>query len=598
MGLCNITLFKNTPITDFYNTIHFSSNAARDQAFLLSDNYEKITFSTQFNFVRDRLVLSIPAKSVGITYADLAGVNYCTWLSNDDPERYYAIVVEIQYINDNCINLVLVVDVLCTFTQGNALENITGVSIERQHLSKSTYDELLYKLKTNDDILKTYTKQYVYNSFYEFSDFWVIFTCSQDLSADFGGIDDGNKPILTTSRGNTFDKITSPLDIYVCRQQEFYDLMGYLKNYPWVSENIKEVLLIPGNFIKQNTLTPVTLKNVSFNGLYTFIYNSTTSEFSENIPQLSVTNDQMYTIHGLNREQEGHLLRNEYTTIEYYSYDGQSLYLDPGQFDKGTFGSNNLSMKMLVNIGYNNHISFFPMWYKSDQYKEPDYESGKTMYRGSFLQDALHFTNFDRIPVLVDNVILSQARTNNRRELADARQISGRVSTIFDNDSTIQDRFYNIANVLSGGLKPSHIIGRLSDEYEYYRQQKAEFADMALSSPNVSGQTYSNSFHIANGIWGVTLKIASLSDVEWKRVRKYYKLFGYEVKDDFGKIEPIDSMTVCNYLKISGQWQLPNIDTNLNQQLVALLENGVRFWHYDGTPNPMERDVLTNVMVK
>ena len=53
-------------------------------------------------------------------------------------------------------------------------------------------------------------------------------------------------------------------------------------------------------------------------------------------------------------------------------------------------------------------------------------------------------------------------------------------------------------------------------------------------------------------------------------------------------------MTVCNYLKISGTYTIPNVDPMLVVQLKALLETGVRFWHNDGTDNPMLQDIFKN----
>ena len=53
-------------------------------------------------------------------------------------------------------------------------------------------------------------------------------------------------------------------------------------------------------------------------------------------------------------------------------------------------------------------------------------------------------------------------------------------------------------------------------------------------------------------------------------------------------------MTICNYLSINGNYTIPNVDTALMGQLKSLLEYGVRFWHNDGTFNPMLQNVYYN----
>ncbi|MDU1490048.1 MAG: hypothetical protein E6889_09565, partial [Staphylococcus epidermidis] len=57
---------------------------------------------------------------------------------------------------------------------------------------------------------------------------------------------------------------------------------------------------------------------------------------------------------------------------------------------------------------------------------------------------------------------------------------------------------------------------------------------------------------------------------------------------------PIDSWTVCNYLRMRGTYTIDGIDPMLLEQLKVLLETGVRFWHNDGTNNPMAQNVFKN----
>ena len=59
-----VELFKNTPLIDFQNTIHFKNNDERDTFF--NDKYETIRFNNPFNWIRDKSTIktSLDRKSV------------------------------------------------------------------------------------------------------------------------------------------------------------------------------------------------------------------------------------------------------------------------------------------------------------------------------------------------------------------------------------------------------------------------------------------------------------------------------------------------------------------------------------------------------
>ena len=99
--------FKNTPLIDFQNTIHFSSNSERDRFFLEGGHYPELSVKSEdFNFIRDRssLIIDVP-------YSQMAGVNYCTFKSDFEPTRFYAYVIDYEYLNDKAIRVNLLVEI-------------------------------------------------------------------------------------------------------------------------------------------------------------------------------------------------------------------------------------------------------------------------------------------------------------------------------------------------------------------------------------------------------------------------------------------------------------------------------------------------------
>ena len=578
MKLTQFKFFKNTPFTDFQNTILFSSNLQRDNFFLTFKKYDIIEENTPFNFIKDRLTIS-----TSIPYKDFQGVNYCTFLSEFEPDkRYYCYVIKYEYMNDGNTKVYLMIDGIMTFCQGNVLENFTNLKIDRQHLPLNEYNDYAYYLKNNDDILKTYTKSYIETETSAFKDFKMVIQCTADLTADFGNVD---KPLIKTSKGITFDGITSPVNLYVIDLDKFNGLMKILSDFPWISQNIKNVVMIPTAFISSDSYAPVKLKNDSFTGLNAFITGQKNKAVT-NLFDINYLPDDLYNLFKLDKRDDKHLLRNEYTTTEIYSWDGQALLIDNGLLNEKIgiqFGSKNV-------IGYKNQFSIFVQ-----QYKNQNWKSGDSIMDGSFLNDSIVFSKFDEIPILVDNYNLSLAQNANKRELAESKLLSNRMDNVKDKNADVKDRFMNASSLLSN-FSPANLFGKFNDEYEFYRSQKAEQADMALTSPTLSSQVTGNAFQVANDLFGITIKFSSPNQSEWKKIKKYYKLFGYEINDDNKKLSSLTSMTIANYVKFSGNWFIPDVDVAIIEQMKAQFENGVRFWHNDNTPNPMNKDILQNKM--
>lgn len=576
--LTQFTFFYNTPMVNFNETIHFKDNITRDNYFLRKSNYKKLTFETDFNFIRDKGEVRIPTE-IG-TYEKLQGINYARFHDNRSGMIFYAYVAKITYINTGTSLISLVIDPVMTYTQGKVLNTIKNANIERQHLEKGVYLKHLKYLKKNDDILKAYTKGYFFENSLTFSDFYVLIQSSSDLSADFGT---ENKPKMKSSIGGTYDKITSPLSLYVVEYTNFNNFTQRLSKFPWIAQNLKRVLLIPKDFIDEKDLESV------ING-FDFPYlkrlkNNNNSKISDKLKkgleELSISYNELLKLCNL-KENEQHLLRNNYISCECYNFNGSVLNPDLSDIDI----SKGLKFKVNSIIGYENEIVFFienlatnklDINYKKSRKFSPE-------KAGAYLNNALYFNSFDDIPVLIDNYRLGMAKNANQRELTEKKLISNRVSNIFDKNSSLQSRFYDTISVLSN-LSPTSLLGKFNDEYEYYRQKQAEFEDMKLVSPTITEQTNRNSFNINNDIFGLNLKIAKPTDEEMEIIKRYYKIFGFSLPLSNVGINNIESQTLVNYLQIKGNYFLENVDVNLMELLRIQLEQGVKFYHYDGSDN-------------
>lgn len=584
--LTEIVLFYDTPMTDYQNTIHFASNKERDRYFLNDGHFPTYKFESDFNFIRDRLEVRVP-----IEYHKLNGVNYCTFISDFEDFRYYAFVNKFEYLNDGTCQISLVIDVIMTFTQGDILEkNLGKVTIQRQHLPNDVYEYMLPVLRNNDDVIKASNKSYVLNKFEQFHDNYVLWQSSADLRKKFGTKE---KPNLDSSQGTTYDLITSPVDIYIMDYASFNAFMDDMSKYPWITQNFQKIQLIPKQFIDSKDMQKVEMKEDVKGDLYTLKKNSSSRRWE--LGNLTTPFKELGQIAGVDVEDEPHLIRNEYLTIELYDWNGNDMFIDAGNVptDIGLrFNTRSL-------IGYFNEVRVYPEHFNSDDRENViRSENNKIIIdKGAFLNKSMVFDDFVQVPILIDNGILGQSQQANKRQLAEDRLVSGRLNNLTDPTSSAKSKFFDATSLLSN-LNPTQLFSKFNEDYEFYRDQQAEFKDMALQPPTVTESNKGNAFQIANGLNGLTMKFGAMSMYEYQKVSKYYKMFGFNIEEHNAMIQPLDSMSVCNYLMVEGNYHFPDIDNALMEQMRALLQSGVRFWHPDGTSNPFNQDVFKNKRVK
>ena len=580
MKQTNFRFFKNTPLIDFQNTIHFSSNSERDNFFLNGNHYPELNVKNQdFNFIRDRSSIVI-----NVSYNDMQGVNYCTFKSEFESTRFYAYVINYEYLNDNAIRVNLLIDGIMTYTQGVTLQTLPNLDITRQHLSLSNYNNRIFELKNNGDILKTHTKSYFKNDEILFDELIVLISSSVDLRGKFGTQDD---PKMRTSKGKKFDKVTSPLNLYACDIDDFNKLMDELSDYPWIAQNIKSMSLIPRLFMDDN------LRKISFssgdslsgvNYLYDVVGLKTNKKsLMDELKDVSYNINEAMKMFGLDPVQDKHLFRNEYTTSEVYNYSGGQLFIDNGQLNEDA----GLSYYIDIITGHHNEMKLFV-----DRYRV-----ARGFLQGSYVNDSLIFDQFDDVPMLIDTFGLSMAKNANQRALAESKLVTNRIGNIMNPGADVKDRFFDAAS-LATNFSPSNLFGKFSDEHEYYRQQQAEQADMALETPSITQQTNGNSFNIANDMFGIHFKYSKPTNSEMRKIKKYYKLFGFQTDDKGEKLNPINTMSICNYVQFSGSWTIAGADVSIVEMMKAQFQNGVRLWHNNGTSNPMSQNGINNKIVR
>ena len=565
MKLTTFKLFKNTMFTDMQNTLHFNSNSERDNWF---DSHftgsNTITFPNRFNYRYDRGTVNVPMEM-----ESLQGFNYCRFIDGWDGKAYYAFIVKTTYLNDKTTQLDLVIDVVMTYTQGNVLENLQNVEVIRQHLPLQEHINREEYLRTCNDILPTSTMMFVDPSNFtsdntngvQFHDFMYIIQSAVKLDGDFGTED---KLKMQTSIGGTYDGITAPISLYLVSSEDLDTLLTALSDYPWITQNFKTIVKVPKMFFELSQLNTVECKGTH---LYVLDGGNVSNELT--LP-FNLTKSKIKEVLGL-KVFEDYLVRDQVINCYLTDYRGNQLNFETGKIkDKNTVYASCV-------LGAFNEIDIY-----SGEYGQRNTTNSKN---GFYRDNQMTINTFDNVPVMVNNYILNKANTAYSRQLENSKTISGRVQAITNPNNSVKDRLFNAvsvySNVFAGGLAsaPAKGAGLFADEYEYYRNQKAQMNQWKISPPTVSEGGYTNSVLDKTGDYGIWLKVSTINNDELNSLRRYYGSFGHEAMNNDNRIYNVNSMSKANWVQFKGNYWINDIDRELFDQLKTLFEGGVRLWH-------------------
>lgn len=566
--ICYFEFWKNTKFVDMQNTLHFDSNEERDKWFSLLGQGDKENFITSevpFNFRRDRGNVRVP-----ITMDELQGFNYGRFLNGWDKRIYYFFIGGMSYLNDNTTQVEIVIDVVMTYTQGNVLQNLAGIDVKRQHLTSDTRDYLMENLRSNDDVLPVNTLKYVKSREAIFKKFKVIVESSVSLDESTWGSDDS--PKMKTSGGMHINYDVGMSDLYVYDETEWSNFTTKLKDYPWIAQNIKSATIVPADMLNGIPIDENNAINMSGN--------QDKNDFIDFNSFLSLDIDKLRKWVGIKSDgSEDYLIRDNLMTFELTDYRNHTVPIKPSNVDL----TEGIVIGSKQNVGYNNVIEIY---HARDDARRAD--DGLWYSHGNWLNNVLRLDNFDNAPLMIDNGKLAKANSAYSRANTNQDTFSGRINRIMDGSNSTNDRvmsaFSIYSDVFSGGLLGSVAkgAGLFKDEYNYYRDQKAQFKQWGITPPTVTDGSYNNSILKMANAYGVFLNVSVASKADMDKMRRYYGDYGFDTNGISTQLDDINSMTICNWVQFDGHWTIPNVDSNFVIQLQSIFSAGVRLFHnYD-----------------
>lgn len=560
-------LYKDTKFVDMQNTLHFDSNEERDKFFTqLGEGDENfISFYTPFNFRRDRGNVRVP-----ITMDDLQGYNYGRFLNGWDKKIYYFFVGGMTYLNDSVTQLEIVIDVVMTYTQGDVLATIGGIEVKRQHLTTYNKEVFMENLRCNDDVLPINTLKYERHRGFHFNKYKVLVETGVSLDESTWGTEDA--PKMKTASGNHINDTVSMTDLYIYDLTDWSNFTTKLKDYPWIAQNIKKATIIPVDLLKGFTTDDTNLVN--------FTGDQIKADWLDYEERLSIPIDKLRNWCSLKADgSEDHLIRDNLMSVEITDYRNHTVPIKPSNISL----ENGIVIKGFQDMGYNNVVE---VYHEYDQARLAN--DGEWHTKGNYINNVLRFENFDTAPLMIDNGTLAKANSAYARTNANQDTISGKLNRITDKNNSTKDRvmsaFSIYSDVFSGGLIGGIAkgAGLFKDEYNYYRDQQAQFKQWGITPPTITDGSYNTNIPRMAQAHGIVVNIALPSRVDMDKMRRYYGDYGFDVSGLCTSLDNINSMSICNWVQFDGHWTLPDVDANFIIQLQSIFSAGVRFFHsYD-----------------
>lgn len=356
------------------------------------------------------------------------------------PDVFYYFITDIQYIAPNTTQLNIQLDVwttyfdrvtfgLCYVSKGHI-----GIANEKSDIY-NTADYLLEPEGLNYgeeyDIVDQKWVSFVNDNDgkvvpFDTNNFWVLIQSTADLTADPGS---DSTAKVTTAKGMVVDGIPGGCDCYAVDYREFTNLMNALSKYPWVSQCISNLTLIPKKMLgekgESTTIAGVTAYRLSgFMDDYLAVHTVDNWRSRFDYPERYANLTKFYT--------------SPYSLIEVTAYNGGEIILKPecmqneditisvdiDDMQGGTVHVEKTVYKENINFNYsicyampNIRAYVYPMGYNGRSYVITG-TSGSNItgvFGGENLDLALCYTNFPTLSLVNNMYIMYMASTANTR---------------------------------------------------------------------------------------------------------------------------------------------------------------------------------------
>lgn len=330
------------------------------------------------------------------------------------PDKFYYFIKHAEYINPNCTELELQLDVWTTYCNRVKFLNCY---VERGHIGIANENCDLYHLdkyllepeglEYGDELVCT-DRFFVGLQTTDNYEPYVLLCSTIDLAADdYGTL---SAPKLKTSGGCVTNGIPSGASLYLVKGKDFRKLMKFLSDYAWVAQGIIYSTLIPGQLfdvekydkkekggvtLYYNVSGLMKTKDIVLDGLMDhqrYLW----SERYQDLKKFLVTPYVSITM----SDNNGHIvkIRNEDLQVWDDAHEGQKL--PPGRLTIKLWGCLVPPTPMIVAFIHKYNLSGVNRDVKYKYFDGEGKQCDGIVPQGEWLDNALYISNFPKIPVV------------------------------------------------------------------------------------------------------------------------------------------------------------------------------------------------------
>ena len=373
---------------------------------------------------------------------------------------------------------------------------------------------------------------------------YVLIASTIDLSQSFGSYENPN---LTTASGARINNLPYGCNFYKLTLDSISDFFIFFKNYPWISNRIIGMTIIPEYMTRS---VPERTVNLGGSGM---LIDQLTSG-SNVIATETAWSGNIFS----NFPEVSHpkLLMFPYSLIEISCQNGSSLIIKPQYVN-----SSSISVLRRNVVGMSPEIKYYIDGYTGD---------------GQMYDFSITLNDFPQLPVLNVDYMLSSYQTNKLTTQGQFNSIGnyliGGISNLFSSSSLLSA----LGSILG--------IGQSVMNTQYNIDQMDAIRDRAQAqSPTLQTQAGGTSFNYATGQMGVTIRWKMIAEEYRNVIGDYFKRFGVKVARL--KTPNIKQMTRFDYLKCADCKLSGNMPQDDEIIIIQACNSGVTFWHDDNIGN-------------
>lgn len=345
------------------------------------------------------------------SFTDASKYNYCVVRNGREggarPKMYFYFITSVEYVAPGTTQITLQLDVWQTW--------VRTVKMGRCYIERSHFVEACQPAGDGGEALDymrrrlTVAEGLDMGSDYVTRDFMrkpladplggdpapvVVVCATTNLTAAYGTVD---KPELKTATGSTAEMLPNGCEIWAVKMKDFSPMVTHLKDYPWVSQGIISITMVPESAIFKHVFLSQNPQKLNGGAGPACLYSMNVNSGEEEHVRVDIdfAGDVVHWIRSTIPERYRRFMKfacYPYAAIELTTYTATPIVLKPE-----LFGSPALRVTQLSHaVPPNPRIMFFPMAYGDRKTQWGNFDDDA----GEYLDMAVGISNLPTFSVL------------------------------------------------------------------------------------------------------------------------------------------------------------------------------------------------------